>query len=455
MLERLLQKKVSVRLALLAVVIVALGGLAFGNIVRVAANGAKTYGLLGELALELASIPKNFKEGMRLVLEGEKKDLASAGTRFGTDKGFTFFTETGAGYDGEYLLLSRYDADRSRSVVELVDMAQNQIIHRWIPDFEAIVARSKLESNLVLLTRDRTPARSRIMHPLLLADGDIVFQDTAPLVRSGPCGEIRWMIDGVFHHSNEMHSASGFWVESFLEPQTIERVGKSFKEDAIVHVSPDGEILFQKSVAELLIENGMGHHVYGQDFYSDDPLHMNDVQEATIDSEYWEKGDLFLSLRNNSAIVQYRPSTNKVIWIKQGPWVNQHDVDILDDHRIVIFVNSRYNFADRSDVHDVNQVMIYDFATDTVTSPYYEGLKAHDVRTISEGRSEIYPNGDVFVEESNYGRLLRLNKDGDIVWQYINRAENGDTYRMNWSRVVPKELAEQAIKSLSGISCAR
>ena len=93
MLERLLQKKVSVRLALLAVVIVALGGLAFGNIVRVAANGAKTYGLLGELALELASIPKNFKEGMRLVLEGEKKDLASAGTRFGTDKGFTFFTE--------------------------------------------------------------------------------------------------------------------------------------------------------------------------------------------------------------------------------------------------------------------------------------------------------------------------------------------------------------------------
>ena len=99
--------------------------------------------------------------------------------------------------------------------------------------------------------------------------------------------------------------------------------------------------------------------------------------------------------------------------------------------------------------------MIYDFATDTVTSPYYEGLKAHDVRTISEGRSEIYPNGDVFVEESNYGRLLRLNKDGDIVWQYINRAENGDTYRMNWSRVVPKELAEQAIKSLSGVSCAR
>lgn len=453
MIERLLESKVTIRVLIAVVVVCGLGALAFGNIVRVAAEGHRTYGLLGDIALELASIPKNFKEGMQLVLVGEKKDLIAGNDRFGEERGFTFFTPSGKGEPGEFLLLSRYDGDRQRSVVELVNLGENRVVHEWLPDFAAINARSALQSNIVDLDRDRTPNRARIMHPLLLADGDIVFQDASPLVRTGPCGEIRWTIDGLFHHSNEMHSAGGFWVEQFLEPQTIERVGPEFKEDAIVHVSEDGKILYQKSVAKLLIENGLARHIYGQDFYSDDPTHMNDVQEALFDSPYWQKGDLFLSLRNISAIVQYRPSTNEVVWIKQGPWVNQHDVDILDESRIAIFNNNRFNFRDKDDVDGVNSVMIYDFATDTVTSPYQAGMEKHDVRTISEGRSEIYPNGDVFVEESNYGRLLRLNPDGDIVWQYVNRANDGAVYRMNWSRIVPRELGEAVARKLAGIQC--
>ena len=450
----MLNRRVSVRVLVAIIAIGGLGTLGFGNIVRVAASGSKTYGMIGDIALELASIPKNFKEGMSAVLEGGDKDLAVGSDRFGSDRGFTFNTPDAAGFAGEYLLLSRYDADRQRSVVELVDMAANRIVHTWLPDFEAINARSNLESELVDLARDRTPSRYRIMHPLLLANGDIVFQDQAPLIRTGPCGEIRWVLDGVFHHSNEFHSDGGFWVEAFLEPQTIERVSKTFKEDAIVHVSEDGKILYQKSVPELLIENGLARHVYGQDFYSDDPIHMNDVQEALFDSEYWQKGDLFLSLRNISAIVQYRPSTNEVIWIKQGPWVNQHDVDILDESRIAVFNNNRFNYQFKDDVSGVNSVMIYDFAIDTVTSPYQAGMERHEVRTISEGRSELYPNGDVFVEESNYGRLLRLSPDRDIVWQYVNRADTGRVYRMNWSRVLPRDMTEAAIKSLAGIDCS-
>ena len=450
----MLGRKVSVRVLIVCVALCGLGALAFGNIVRVAAEGHRTYGLVGDVALEFASIPKNFREGMALVLDGGTKDLVAGTDRFGTDRGFTFNTPTGAGYDGEYLLLSRYDADLRRSVVELINMARNQKIHTWTPDFEAINAQSNLQSNLVDLERDRTPERYRIMHPLLLPDGDIVFQDQAPLIRTGPCGEIRWTLDGVFHHSNEFNSNGGFWVEAFLEPQTIEQVSKTFKEDAIVHVSEDGEILFQKSVAQLLIENGLIRHIYGQDFYSDDPTHMNDVQEALTDTEYWKAGDLFLSLRNISAIVQYRPSTNEVIWIKQGPWINQHDVDILDESRIVVFNNNRLNYQWKDGVDGVNSVMIYDFATDTVTSPYQAGMERHDVRTISEGRSEIYPNGDVFLEESNYGRLLRLDPNGNIVWQYINRADTGRVYRMNWSRVLPRDLAEAAINSLEDVDCS-
>ena len=58
------------------------------------------------------------------------------------------------------------------------------------------------------------------------------------------------------------------------------------------------------------------------------------------DGPYWRKGDLFLSLRSPSTVMLYRPATNKVIWRKDGPWSKQHDVDILDDHRISIFNNN-------------------------------------------------------------------------------------------------------------------
>lgn len=453
MLERFLQKRLSMGGVIALTIIFGLGALAFGNVVRVAATGSKTYGVIGDIALELASIPKNFRDGLSLMLDGEKKALAAGNKRFGDEQGFKFIVPPAADAPHEYLLLSRYDGTIARSTVELVDLHENRIIHRWLPDFAALNARSKLRSNLVNLERDRTPERTRIMHPLLAENGDIIFQDASPLARVGPCGEIRWTIDGLFHHSNEMHSAGGFWVERFLEPQTIENVSALFKEDAIVHVSEDGQILFQKSVPVLLIENDLGRLVYGQDFYSDDPLHMNDVQEALSDSEYWKHGDLFLSLRNISAIVQYRPSENKVIWLKQGPWVNQHDVDIIDDHRIAIFNNNRYNYVHKDDVNGSNSVVIFDFATNTASSPYEAGMKENEIRTISEGRSEIYANGDVFIEESNYGRLLRMRPDGTIVWQFINRSESGGVYRMNWSRPIDPALAEAVAARVSGLKC--
>ena len=57
----------------------------------------------------------------------------------------------------------------------------------------------------------------------------------------------------------------------------------------------------------------------------------------------WKKGDLFLSLRNVSAVLLYRPSTDQIVWMKRGPWIGQHDVDILDDHRIGIYDNAAEN----------------------------------------------------------------------------------------------------------------
>ena len=80
--------------------------------------------------------------------------------------------------------------------------------------------------------------------------------------------------------------------------------------------------------------------LFTKGMYNHDPIHLNDIEPVLADGPYWKKGDLFLSLRNVSAVMLYRPSTDEIVWIKRGPWIAQHDVDILDDHRIGIYDNA-------------------------------------------------------------------------------------------------------------------
>ena len=48
-----------------------------------------------------------------------------------------------------------------------------------------------------------------------------------------------------------------------------------------------------------------------------------------------------------------------------------------------------------------NEVITYDFKTNQYSYYLNDSLKKSDVRTIREGRSQILPNGDLFVEETN------------------------------------------------------
>jgi len=177
--------------------------------------------------------------------------------------------------------------------------------------------------------------------------------------------------------------------------------------------------------------------ITGNNFLTD-PIHLNDIQPVLTDGPNWKQGDLFLSLRHQSMVILYRPSTNKIIWKGVGETAAQHDVDILDDHRISLFNNNARAFFDGDKVDGNNEVIIYDFKTDLYSKYFDESLKQYDVRTITEGRSHILDNGDLFIEEQNYGRLLYFNKDTSVQWQYVNRADDENVYYVSWSRILYK-----------------
>lgn len=453
MLESFLFSRVRVWFVVCLLIAAAIGMIAFGAVVKVASTGDQRYGVVGDVALIIASIPHTAKIGANAVLFGEANDLA-APKRFGTKAGFIANYELGSRPDGEFLLVSRYDGDIRRSVVELLDTNDGAVIHRWQPEQQALDALVSLGSGLIDLPKYHSAERARVMHPLLDSDGSIVFQSMiSPLVKIDACGKMVWTIPGWFHHSNEWSADGAIWTTDMRYPQTIDGVEPSYFEDSIVKISKDGKRLFEKTIAEIFLNNDLPNYVYGSGIYSNDPFHINDVQEALSTTEYWEKGDLFLSLRALDMIMNYRPSTNEIVWMKRGPWVKQHDVDFVDETRIAIYNNNRFKRAKGTEVIGGNNVMIYDFATDSVSAPLKDAFASHEVRTDSEGLFTMFPNGDVFAEESVAGRLIKIASDGSTSWEYFNRGADGSLYRMNWSRVVPRGEGNRLAEVLSQTNC--
>ena len=121
----------------------------------------------------------------------------------------------------------------------------------------------------------------------------------------------------------------------------------------------------------------------------------------------------------------------------------QHDVDIINDHQLAVFDNNAAKTVHGDFVLSVNDTIIYDFDANDVSRPFAAAYEKQDIRTITEGRSEILPDGELFVEEQNYGRVLKMNEQGDLAWRYVNRDSDGGVHLVRWSRMVDRTLARR------------
>jgi len=46
-----------------------------------------------------------------------------------------------------------------------------------------------------------------------------------------------------------------------------------------------------------------------------------------------------------------------------------------------------------------------------------------------------------------------IGKDQTLLAEFTNRADNGQLYRMGWSRYVPQELGDRALAALADKTC--
>ena len=90
-------------------------------------------------------------------------------------------------------------------------------------------------------------------------------------------------------------------------------------------------------------------------------------------------------------------------------------------------------------------LLIYNFLNNKTSNPYKKAYEINKIATPEAGLSEILKNGDIFVEETLNGRLLRMDKNGKIIWQYINRLKNNKLYVLSWSRYLNNEVISKKL----------
>ena len=446
--QKFLFARIEVWAFLLVILLGILGLLGFGGLVIEHTEGRHRFGAVGKAAVAVARIPLTVEEVIR---NNDPMEVFQKG-RFADQTGWSWSSPPKA--DG-YWLMSWFDITRRRSIIDMVRLSDGTIAHRWSPDFGSMLDKADHSSRIAEYA-NWTNGKFKVYVPALQTDGALLVKSTyTPLMAVDGCGGAIWTQDDLmFHHSTESDGQGGWWVPTVIEPTKIEGVSARFEDDGLTHVAADGTILETISLTELMLRHGLQHLVFQVGDYDDDPLHLNDIQPVLADGPYWKAGDLFLSLRHRSMVMLYRPSTDEIVWMQQGPWMGQHDVDILNDHTIAIFNNrgqSRTNGA--GTVDGSSEVLTYDFANGQVSSPFKGAMAREQVVALYEGLYTDLPTGEIVIEDHNSGRILFLAANGDKIGQFINRHPDGKVYEIGWGVYVDQSAGDAALAKWAALTC--
>lgn len=414
-----------------------IGMMGFGAIVKYNYEGGKKYQFLQNLVMVIVEVPEHIRFTMKNGIKDPNKLIPL--TKHKDKKKFEQYIKK---QRNALLLLPRYEFSLSRSVVDVVDLKNFEVIHTYKHEIDKVNDKVKNTEEFPNLRINHSPKRFQYQHPLLFSDGSLT-SIYGPMFKLDFCSNLLWINDEEnFHHSQMIDHDGNIWVGGQMNPKS--RMFQNFpkyQDDSIIKINTDGKILLNKSLSEILIENNL---VDDNIFYTGyDALHLNDIEPVLNNGKYWKQGDLFLSIRNKSAIIHYRPSNNKVINYITGPFVRQHDVDIISNKEISIFNNNSSETSWR-----LSEVLVYNFETDKFKKLINEQLQKENFKTISNGLSEIFIDGSLMVEEHNHGRIILFNNQGEKEWEFVNKDINNDIGRLQWSRIIEDKKFIEKFKSL-------
>jgi hypothetical protein len=351
--------------------------------------------------------------------------------------------QPGRTFDG-YTLCTFVPATGASSQVVLLDMS-GKIVHRWDIPF------SKVWPDPVHLGGPMADSEVCIFGCHLYANGDLLVVYHAGLNRLPHGGglaridkhsHVIWKYDGKTHHHVSVGDDGTIYaIQNDLVckmPEGLERIAVPALLDALVMLSPDGELLSEPIGLLEVLHNSpyaallttamtakspqegaseLPREDLPPDGYQQDVLHTNFVNVGTpkLAEKFprFQAGQVLVSMRELDTLMVLDPRSRSVVWASRGPWRRQHHGELLDNGHLLIFDNLGSPLGSR--------VLEYDPETDAIPWSYPDP-SGEQFFNIQRGYCQRLPNGNTLIVNSQTmntigGDIREVTPAGEIVWQ--------------------------------------
>ena len=309
--------------------------------------------------------------------------------------------------------------------VRIID-SDGEVVHQWDIDwYQLWPDATHIPEHLIPQGRPGTHLHgSRLMD-----NGDIVFNfENLGLMRLDVCSNVVWKLAYPTHHSVFADQSGNLWLPGQVYHQQplahYPNYQVPFKEDTVVIVSPDGQLLKEYSIMDILKTNGYEGLMYMSTTSSRNPkvtgdvYHLNDVEvfPSTMKEGVFKQGDVLVSLRNINTVLVFDPQTLNIRFIRVGQFVRQHDADFVDGNTISLYDN---NHIGPESFGQSSKILLISALTGEVSSYLSSPQPIHFYSDIM-GKHQWLDNGNLLVLESRNGRVIEISRQKTKVWEYNN-----------------------------------
>ena len=285
---------------------------------------------------------------------------------------------------------------------------------KWIiPDHRIFVRRAHVFPNGDLLALYETPLNTPNGMGLARLDRD---------------SNVIWKFDGNCHHDFAMREDGTVYVLTHELKASDHRLSvfdhKVNIEDYLTVVSKDGKLIKQFSLLDSFYDSPLYRYNILQREQTGDLLHANTVNlvpKSFADHHNGvTAGDLMVCFRNINLVAVVNPQSEQIVWTTSGPWHFPHDPDPLDNGNLLIFDNivcSGMNAHSRVVEFDPRSgEVVWSFSGDD------NSVLRSDIRSTQQRLA----NGHTLICESDGGRMLEVDSNGKVTWEFINPVRGGD-----------------------------
>ena len=466
MIEKLLFKKIELWITLALLLLAIIVSTLFGWVVHHTASGGRKAGVIGEIAVTIASTPSTL---VRIV----------TGKYFNTDLN---------NMSDDYIsdgIVSLHDLSMYKSVLEKQTYGPKYFSKKGLSGLQPLAIQTRInkqgdeifvifdeQRNLVKTIPAKVESMIKKIPPRIGASPHHFFDDGSYLLwpyggvglfRLDPCGNIIWQQEGLYHHhfsiadgklyilglpSNDIRRADAKnWNHSDILNIIDIKTGKILKSILIEEIArvnlPNMDPLFFDRWRKSLNDKG----VLNPDF-----LHLNKIEVLpnSMRNQYPDlpSGALMVSARNINLIFIFDPETLKIVWFSHGNTQVQHDPRFIGDNKIAVFNNSyNGNHPDTTDPSNYSSIKAYDFKTKKWQT--YYNAKPIKGYTGHSGNFDISQNGELAINLTAQGRLVELSPNGEPLFEFVSV---NDDHSVFWFKEA-QYLTQSAYDALISTQC--